>query len=1293
MYKQAFLPFVLAAVCGLFSTADGADPRGADVRYTLPTTGLLPQTYRVTLAITDPKNPDWILSTFVAGAARTVTAENQGRFVERWDGLDDNFMPLPPGGYGVKGIYMPAAKWAVDGEYHSIVPQFAGGPSCWLPTPQQTRTPEPFGGDPCGAPLADLDVGPNGHAVFYWTYLENGSNQAMFDLHEPIGHAQFLRAFPSGGAGGGTCTCTDGTNVWSFSTDGGEKYVYRADGKPFGTGRANRPDVYLPQGWVRAMACYRNAATGKSYVYVAQGGRIEKTKEFPFYAESVADRVDKITIHNGDNGAILGEIAVHKPQGLVARHGTLAVLDQDAGGQWIVRAAVLQSDGNPQSALNKLFTVPAKIMPADLEVDVHQRFYLSDAATNHVYQVNSQGQITHTFGRLPKQQPGRFDTQSFIAPGKLATWTDEKGHDRLLVVEDGGPNRVTEWDADGTFIREFLTPQTRANDGWTVDPEHVEHVYVPGQQGWLTRFKVDYVAHRWTIDAVWPDVPDLRRPVLIRREGRTYLACKLTATVYRLDGDRWVKSAAIFRAVGDKPGQCTAWHDANGDGQMQDNEKIKLKLPAGMFRCHGGNWLGDLSYVAPAQGEGSVWKIAPAEFDVRGNPVFREGEVVLSDPVFQARKNGSATALFGANELAESYDSDWAQVDGSTAEGFYVNARGGRGFNANEGGQLKISRYVPDGKGGYKIKWRVGRAAIRGIAQAGEIYGSIHIYKPINGLLSVVDNSRCGVLLYTDSGLFVESVFLDGRRYSPDKYGIYPQPGEFFAGTVYPNPRNGKICLGMGKVSPQVFEAVGWSLAENPVRDLTELQRTVVLAASQIGRPPETAITLRGGAGSARLARFTPAIGGANLDTTLAGWESCDPVSFAADTERKVEARLLYDKDHIYVRWHARLAAALDPKVLDPANRLFTHDRLADTLSLYFQGDMDAAPSTGNDGRAGDVRIVFGVYKEATAVKPVALAMYAAAPVGVTPHPVRYKTPVSMVELGHVALLDTAKLNWKADADNRGFVLVAAIPRAAVTTVPELYGGLRTMVNFEATFAGHNKFWWSNADGSASRDTYDEPSEANLYPRSWSPAEFLGLDAGIVVRNWQLCGPFGGPGFEKLTGDPDGMLPGTRRDWKEVTRELCEAASYPPDRAVDLRAVYTGEQIQGYWDKLNEVRWRPATVEPQDVRVIGGQGGQVYYGATWIHVPGEMELAFKFQGHPQTPLRWFVNGQHIDVKLKDVPNAVRMEGVSTVKLKTGWNEVRFRAFCYGYPPLRAGLVIGGPEALLWRVRLSDHPPR
>ncbi|MCY2988932.1 MAG: hypothetical protein NTY19_13835 [Planctomycetota bacterium] len=328
-----------------------------------------------------------------------------------------------------------------------------------------------------------------------------------------------------------------------------------------------------------------------------------------------------------------------------------------------------------------------------------------------------------------------------------------------------------------------------------------------------------------------------------------------------------------------------------------------------------------------------------------------------------------------------------------------------------------------------------------------------------------------GLLRLNEDGLYVDTVFPDGRRFPPDKYGLYPQPGEFFAGFVYPHRQSGKIYFGMGKVSPLVYEAVGWTLQENPVRPLADVQPTVTLTAGQIANPPEIALAVCGGAGSAKLARFAPATGGANLDGTLRGWESCDPVRFSADQERTVEARLLYDADHLYLRWHARLGTKFEPKPLQPAERLFAHDRLADTLSLYLQGDLSASPGGPVGGRPGDVRIVFGVCRDGEAVKPVAVGMYPRTPAGVAAKPATFRTPVNRVEFGHVGLLDGTQLNWVPDPDGEGFVLTAAIPRSAMPGLPILHGGLRTMINFEATLAGHNKFWWSNADGSASKET------------------------------------------------------------------------------------------------------------------------------------------------------------------------------------------------------------------------------
>lgn len=1304
---------------------------GVPVSYQLPPAGPLPRTYLVTLAIVEAKNPDWIISQFVCGAPRTVTAENGGRFHETWDGLDDNFMPVPPGDYAVKGIYAPARQWPVDGEWHAVTPRFADGASSWLPSPDDWQKPEPFGGDPVGAPLKDVAVGANGVAAFYYEYLENGTNLPLIDLHKPLGYGQFLRAFNSGGAGGGPCAATDGRDVWAFSTDGGPKFVYRADGKSFGVSHgANRSNAYLPAGWVTAMAAWPDEKAGRTYVYVAQRGKIEEFLDHGrrHYRESPTEPVNKLTVHDGADGKVVAEVPLAGPLGLAVRGNELFALAQPvARGEFVVSSAAI-SAGVP-GPWRRVFAVPASITPADLEVDSHGRYYLSDPAANHVYQLDAQGRITHTYGRLAAQRPGSYDPQTLMSPEKLATWRDAEGNDRLIIVEQAGPNRASEWSPDGRLLREFMSLQTYANDGYAFDPEHPGQVYLPGKRGWMTRFLVNHKTRTWQVDAVWPfDDSDPRagrfdRIEFVRTGGRVYLAGRRSYTVYRFDGDKLLLSAGILRLRNDphKPPTPVFWNDANGNGRVDDEELRPTELPAWLLTYHGQNWLDDLSLLAVAQNGQDVWRLAPASFDAHGNPVFSSWTKVLTDPIFAARSAGTADAIHGGNELADKFTSDWLGADGSPELGYWVQARGGKNFNANEGAQHKISRYVPDGQGGYRLKWRTGRTALEWLARPGEMYGGMRIQRPINGLVSVVDQSRCGILLYTDEGLYVDTLFPDSRRFTPKTAGIYPQPGEFFAGQVVPNRDDGRIYVAMGKYTPLVYDVEGWSLADNPVRPIKDVQPMVTIAASQIASPPEIALSLRGGAGTARLARFTPGLGEPALDGSLSGWESCEPVVFkpaaspagkpaassslqspASSLQSSVEVRCLYQPDRLLLRWHARLGGPFMARALPPPERIFTHDQLADTLSFYLQTDPAARPGGDRAGRPGDVRLVFGIFKDSAGkLQPVAVGLHAEWRGPGPASPQVYRTPVGEAKFAHVGPVSGARLAQRVDDDGQGFVLVAAIPRSALPRLDKpLAGGYRTLVNFEATLGGHNKFWWANSDGSASRETYDEPSEARLYPGSWAPAELAGLDQGIVVRNWLLAGPFGGPGAEQFKADPNGVIAGTNTEMKQAVRKFCDAAHYPLDGApVDLKAEFTGEQIRGYWPDPRRVAWKPAVTEPLDTRVICGGGGQVWYGATWIYAPAAVEVDVEYHSHPMTELRWTVNGQPQSVKTtsykqstaKDAPR-LDQAAAERLRLQAGWNEVRFRGYCYGYPPFRVGLVLKGPEAELWRLKLAATPP-
>ena len=1297
---------LLAALALLTGAAAHAAAPGAAVSYQLP--GPPGTTWRVTLAATDAGNPDGIVSTFAAGVARTVTAENGGRFTETWDGLDDNFMPVPPGTYGVKGIYMPAQKWDIDGQWHSVVARYAGLAQAWRPALADDRKRPIVDGDPCSSPLGDVDVGPNGVGVFCYQYLENAHNFYLADFNRPINYEQVLASYASGGAAGGQATATDGHSIWVAEN---EKFVFRAD-KPWGKDNGRyRKGVHQPEGSVTALAAWRDEAAGKSYVYLAERGKLQfetRSRGHTGYAESPTERINKIVILDGDSAARLGEIAVAEPTGLVARWGDRLWVLHAADGGLAVSAVPLKA-GLPQGTWQVVMRVPAGLTPGDLEVDSRGLIYLSDPAANKVHQFSSEGKPLRTFGRLPAQKPGAYDPETLIGPGKLACRRDADGSDRLIIVERDGPNRASEWSADGRLLRQWQSAQTFTNSGYAVDPRQPDRFYLRGHGGWLTRFRVDYATGEWHEDAVWPNFvpPDsplaadgrLAYPRLLYRGDTRYLAFGRGYVIFREADDRWLPSAAIINRTENNKRQSWMWRDANGDGRVQDDEykSAPMTPPPGTLRYWGESWMDDFSLVAIGEGTADVWRLAPTGFDAHGNPQYDPGgwKKLLTDPFFDARAKGTATALRGGNEAGDRFNSSWAMVAGSPQGDYYVNARSGANFSANFGAQHKVSRYVPDGRGEYALKWRVGRVALQGTAQPGEIYGSIQVTPPTGGILSLVDQSRMGFLLYTDDGLYVDTLFADIRQVGREaKVGPYTQGGEFFAGYHFLNRENDKVYLAIGKVTPVLFEAVGWTGKQTPVRRLETVARTVTLAASQIAPAPDFALAARrsGGGTAARVARFAPLPGGGPaLDGSLRGWESCEPAAFRADDKQTVEVRCGYDPATLYLRWQVRLGRRFEPRDLAPADRLFTHDREADTVSFYIQGDPAAAPAKGREGRPGDARFVFGIFKDAGQARPVALAMYPKWSGKENANPLTYKSPVGAAAFEHVGLLASARLGHAVDADGQGFVIAAAIPRAAVPMLPAFAGDFLTQVNFDATLAGHNRFWWANADGSASRETYDEPTEAHLYPGSWSQARFEAIGQ-LPIRVWSAIGPFG---FAKLKS----LHP--RNDRPEICRTLAEAV-FPPERTIDLAATYEGDMAQTRTGRRT-LKWVPAGIAGDMVTFETVLNWKSYedegaeYLLTYINSPQAVEVKLKaLDAHGHHAVRAWLNDQPLPATFPPGQSAKdlhqTLDPAKAVALKAGWNKLLVR-FDLVWGENKLGLSLDAPPQVLWSLGFSPTPPK
>lgn len=1279
-----------------------ANGEGVAVSYQLPTTGPLPQTYRVTLAIVDAKRPGWIISQFAAGVARTVTARNGGKFTETWNGLDDNFMPVPPGSYGVKGIYMTARKWDVDGEYHSVVPRYLTSAEAWRALPGENKVPVVVG-DPVNSPMGDVDVASNGIGVFCYTYLENSRNYYVADFKKPINYDQVSASYGSGGAAGGDSVATDGLTSWCRDNEG---FIFRTDGKAFGKNNGRyRAGVYQPQGHVTSMAAWRDEAAGKSFLYVAERGRISRDPAQYQPTESATDKINKLQVLDGDSAAVLASLDVEEPLGLVARRGDRLWVLHRAGGAYVVSAVALKA-GLPDGGLQPVFTVPAGLTPSDLEVDSHGRMYLADAKANHVYQFAPDGRPLLTFGRLAVQTPGSYDAQTFMSPERLSCWRDAAGRDHLIVVEKHGPDRVSEWSAeDGKLEREWLSAQTFANAGYAVDPRQPDRFYIQGHGGYLMRLKVDYTTGGWTTEAVWPDVATGRFssdhsgfPRMLYRGNVRYLAWPRGDFIYREAGNRWLASAAILSEKKGNETKRYLWSDANGDGQVQDEEYLPhvTAQPPGTQRYWGNSWLDDFSYAAIGEGSSDVWRLPAASFDVHGNPQYKPDgwTKLLTDQVLQARRDNTATALLGGNEIGDRFSSAWAMVEGNTRDGFYVNARG-PDLSANFGAQQKLSKYVPDGKGGYRMVWRVGRMAVHGTAEPGELYGSIHVMPPIGGLVTQIDQSRMGLLLYTDEGLYVDTLFPDERIVGQNKAGPYNLPGEFFTGYSFLNKTNNKVYLALGKTTPMLFEATGWTGTSNPARPLETLPKSVSLTAANTAAAPEFALALRRGgdaAAAARVARFAPLPGGGPaLDGSLKGWETCEPLVFAGGEKQTVEVRAGFDRENLYLRWHARVGHKLEIKPLAPVDRVFTHDRKADTVSFYMQGDVDARPANKNDARPGDVRLVFGLFESGGQTRPAVVGMYPkwSGPDKATPR--TYRTPAGGAAVfEHVGLLDDVKLGHTVDADGEGFVIAAAIPRSRVPMLPPVTGELRTLVNFDATLGGHNRFWWSNADGSATRETYDEPTEARLYPGSWSQAQFAAMTS-LPIRSWSVIGPFG---FEKMPS----LDHSTRRD--EVTRTL-GGTKFPPEQGIDLNATYSGGLTQTR-KQMRTLKWRRADISGDRVKFgtaldwNGYEDEGTAYLATWIYAPAATTLKFRVvEEHGHHALRAWINDVQLPEVLPPGRTAAQLQqGLDPnvpMQLQAGWNKVLLR-WDQVWGGNEVGLVLEATPEQLWPLKFSAVPP-
>ena len=308
------------------------------------------------------------------------------------------------------------------------------------------------------------------------------------------------------------------------------------------------------------------------------------------------------------------------------------------------------------------------------------------------------------------------------------------------------------------------------------------------------------------------------------------------------------------------------------------------------------------------------------------------------------------------------------------------------------------------------------------------------------------------------------------------------------------------------------------------------------------------------------------------------------------------------------------------------------------------------------------------------------------------PSPLTYQTPAGGAAIfEHVGLLATAKLGHALDADGEGFVIAAAIPRASVPMLPAFEKELRTQVNFDATFGGHNRVWWANADGSATRETYDEPTEARFYPGAWSQAKFEPMNS-LPIRAWSAIGPFG---FAKLPQLRH------REDRNEITRTLANTA-FPPEQDIDLTASITGEQTQTR-KSTHTLKWKPANISGDIVSFDTALGWKGYedegsaYLVTWVQSPQAVNIHLKaLDEHPgHHAVRVWLNDQPLPAvhpkgqKATDLHHT--LDATQPVALRAGWNKLLLR-YDQVWGTNQIGLSVNAAPDVLWSLKFSGTRP-
>lgn len=1012
-----------------------------------------------------------------------LTGKQAGKVLElRWDGLDDDGNPLPPGRYRVEVLTHRGIGQRYVASLHS-----AGNPP-WR-TDDGTGA---WGGDhaPPLAACSDLQ-----RVYLGWMISEAG--WAVIAVDQRLTPEGKPRKYWGQG-----CVLDIGILLTAMATDG-ERVFVAQDGRPWGGGgekntaaivlwdaKAGRP-VNFPFGkralvvseWPDSLKPPELTPYERLSIYhpeITRKRPWERFQDKDFGPQElglnlmgigvIGDVVyaslrleNKVVAFNWRTGEKVAEYELPAPAGLaVEKTGTLLVVS----GKGLVRL-----DPGSRQIMRLAEGLAA---PWGVAAGPDGRIYVTDCGDAMCVRIfQADGTPAGTIGK-PGGRPwvGLYDPEGMLRPAGLTV--DAEG--KVWVTEfDDTPRRVSVWSTDGKLIADLLGPGAYAVEG-KADEEHPRWINLHN-----TLFELDYatgksrpvatlVRPQMTGLQLTPDGGFMGQAFRFRHhDGDHYLAHagRGGVVIYRMHDYVAQPVSALIPGSAlplhgltkiDLPEAIREdfwrnpwpyafwWADENGDGLLQESETVFDRVEK-FWGLYWGAWVDEDFTIWSARGP-DLWRVPVRE--------WRDGVPMYPKPSEQQ-------PLFS---LAPDTEIQEVMPDGDSV--YLLEQHGGDAYG--KGAKwMGICRYSLDGRRqwAYRRAW-LGFGLEAPLSRPGDVVGAMKFIGKAaldSGVTIFGVNGYFGQFnLLTTDGLWVAALCKD-NRYGPraDETTVWP---ENFSGFLFRNREDGKVYLMAGDTDLRVWEVTGLESLRRARAGFrineADHQKAVQVAARRQGLADEVE--------PVRLSRASKPV---TVDGSLAEWDMSRAVEIKAGG-RGAKIALACDDTRLF----AAFDVDDDSPMLNSAKDFALAFKGGDCCEVFLGLDSSADPRRTRPAH-GDVRLIFTVLDG----KGVCVLYQPVVREGERA-PRLFSSPTGAEPFDRVVLLEDAQV--AVARRDRGYILEAAVPLAVLNWQPAAGVVLKGDVGVIYSDAGgsRNAFRldYANKDTAIVNDI---PSEARLEPSKW----------------------------------------------------------------------------------------------------------------------------------------------------------------------------------------------------------------